>query len=164
MRTTVTEAPFAAAEKLGAPAPVAKSRHVVIKFGGSRLSGRTDWETMAGIVGNRLEQGLVPLVLVSAINGATNALERLLEAAGRGDEAARRAELDELVARHVGLAAQLGLDGAAVLDPWDRRTEKPGRFVADRHRQRSAHACAHPGTGRTDGLVTRRGLARGGGP
>jgi diaminopimelate decarboxylase/aspartate kinase len=84
-------------------------RWVVLKFGGTSVAERQSWETIAAIVRRRLEEGLRPLVVCSAIAGATNALEALLD--GPTDEK----RLKNLRKKHADLAAQLGVDAETLI-------------------------------------------------
>ena len=69
--TVLAEAPFEDARELGAPAECADSPWVVMKFGGSSLSSRQDWERIAALIGNRMQAGLRPLVVCSAVAGVS---------------------------------------------------------------------------------------------
>ncbi len=85
---------------------------VVLKFGGTSVSTPERWGTIADLVRRRGAEGLRPLVVCSALSGISNQLDALLEAAftGRHEEG-----LAAIEARHLALAAGLGLDGAALL-------------------------------------------------
>jgi len=80
---------------------------VVMKFGGTSVSSRARWETIAAQVRQVLEQGHQPLVVCSAISGVTGALEAILDATSEGHP---EAALKDLRARHADLATQLGVD------------------------------------------------------
>ncbi|HET6628705.1 MAG TPA: bifunctional aspartate kinase/diaminopimelate decarboxylase [Woeseiaceae bacterium] len=109
----MSEAEFADSARLGAGAIIAGSPWVVMKFGGSSVSSADDWKTIAALVQNRLAAGLRPVVVHSALQGVSNALNAVFEtAAGRDPEPALAAIRDQ----HYGLAADLGLDGPALLD------------------------------------------------
>ncbi len=114
MQPTVEEAEFQSSAKLGAPAVIAESNWVVLKFGGSSVATLANWQTIAGIVRNRLRAGLRPVIVQSAIAGVSNTLERVVQQAlaGKPDT-----ELAAFGAVHLELAAELGLDGKALLDP-----------------------------------------------
>jgi diaminopimelate decarboxylase/aspartate kinase len=85
---------------------------VVLKFGGTSVSTPARWATIAGLVRRRLDEGLRPLVVCSALSGVSNQLEALLAAAvaGRYEE-----PLAALEARHLELGAGLGLAAAPLL-------------------------------------------------
>jgi|HubBroStandDraft_3_1064219.scaffolds.fasta_scaffold08425_2 diaminopimelate decarboxylase/aspartate kinase len=87
-------------------------RWVVLKFGGTSVATAARWRTIAGIVERRLGEGLRPLVVCSALAGISNRLEEALAAALEGRH---EPVLAELRRRHLELAAELGLDGEALL-------------------------------------------------
>ncbi len=80
---------------------------VVLKFGGTSVSSRESWDKISKIVAERMEEGLRPLVVCSAFSGVSNALEQLMTEAREGRH---EADLAQLAERHVGLAAELGVD------------------------------------------------------
>ena len=113
MSQGINEAPFAESDTLGAAQPVANSKLVVMKFGGTSVSSAEKWHRICGLLRNRLESGLRPLVVHSAIGKVTSDLEQILATAVSSDPA----ELVEaLRQQHYSLARELGLDGAALLD------------------------------------------------
>jgi diaminopimelate decarboxylase/aspartate kinase len=79
------EAAFDDSAALGAPANVAASPWVVMKFGGTSVSSVENWETIARLVKARLDAGLNPVVVHSALRGVSNALEDTLAKAVAGD-------------------------------------------------------------------------------
>src|SRR6056297_2845706 len=108
----LTEAPFQDARELGAPAACADSAWVVMKFGGTSVSSRDDWQRIAGLIGNRMRAGLRPLVVCSAVAGVSNALQTLIDQAIGGDP---EPVLGEILERHRRLAGELDLDADEVL-------------------------------------------------
>ena len=112
MGRKLTEATFDESAALGAPENVARSPWVVLKFGGTSVSTRENWETIAGLVQARLDAGLRPVVAHSALSGISNALEKTLDDAVQGDPSEGLALIRE---RHLSLAKDLGLDGEALL-------------------------------------------------
>ena len=106
MSTTQAEAIFEDSSRLGAPEAVATSPWVVMKFGGTSVSSAASWETIAALVQSRLDAGLSPVVVHSALQGISNALEEVLEAAMSGDPGDR---LERIRRQHFDLAATLGL-------------------------------------------------------
>lgn len=113
MEPTISEAGFADSARLGAAADIARSPWVVMKFGGSSVSSAQDWRTIAALVGNRIAAGLRPVVVHSALQGVSNALNAAFEAAAERDPEPVLAAIRE---QHCRLAADLGLDGPALLD------------------------------------------------
>jgi len=107
------EANFESSHALGAPANIADSPWVVLKFGGSSVSSAADWATIAQLVRNRLDAGLQPVVVHSALQGMSNALAALLESAVSGNTTEG---LGHIRQRHYELADDLDVDGPALLD------------------------------------------------
>jgi diaminopimelate decarboxylase/aspartate kinase len=89
------------------------SAWVVLKFGGTSVSGVANWRNIAGIVRERLATGARVLVVHSAVSGITDKLEKLLEGAlsSRWQEA-----LASIEQRHRDLAAELGVPVTARLE------------------------------------------------
>ena len=81
----ISEARFESGENLGAPAEISESPWVVMKFGGSSVSSAENWNTIAGLVRNRLDEGLKPVVVHSALKDVSNTLHDSLEKAVSGD-------------------------------------------------------------------------------
>jgi diaminopimelate decarboxylase/aspartate kinase len=79
---------------------------IVLKFGGTSVSTRTNWQSIARIAAERRARGARVLIVHSAISGITDRLERLLEAAiaGRPEQ-----ELQIIHERHQRLAQELGV-------------------------------------------------------
>ncbi len=113
MNTHQPEPPFEDSAALGAPEAVANSPWVVMKFGGTSVSSLGNWETIASLVKARLDDGLRPVIVHSALGGVSNALEEVLEAAVSGHPGDR---LEAIRRQHYDLAEALGLDGAGLLD------------------------------------------------
>ncbi len=112
METHLTEASFDDCEALGAPAAIAGSSWVVMKFGGTSVATAERWETIAALVQARIDQGLRPVVVHSALGGVSNALVTVLDLALAGDPGPHLARIRE---QHLALAADLGLDGTGLL-------------------------------------------------
>jgi diaminopimelate decarboxylase/aspartate kinase len=113
MKEQQDEAEFFSSAALGAPPDIAESPWVVMKFGGTSVSSADNWQIIAGLIRNRLAEGLQPVVVHSALKGVSNALEKVLVAAAAGTST------DELAAirqQHYDLAEALGIDGPALLD------------------------------------------------
>ena len=113
MDHTPIEAPFASSALLGAPERVAASRWVVLKFGGTSVSSADNWLTIAGLVRNRLAEGLRPVVVHSALAGISNRLEEALATASAGEQSDALALIRQ---QHYDLAEALGVDGAQLVD------------------------------------------------
>jgi bifunctional diaminopimelate decarboxylase / aspartate kinase len=108
------EAGFIDSARLGARADIAQSPWVVMKFGGTSVSAADDWRTIAALLRNRIAECLRPVVVHSALQGVSNALNALSGATGRG----RKSALAAIRAQHDRLAADLELDGRRLLDPY----------------------------------------------
>ena len=110
---SIAEAVFDDSAALGAPADIASSPWVVMKFGGTSVSSVESWETIAQLVQARLDAGLKPVIVHSALSGVSNALEETLTTALGGDPAE---QLERIRLQHYDLAQALGLDGAVLLE------------------------------------------------
>jgi diaminopimelate decarboxylase/aspartate kinase len=107
------EAAFDDSAALGAPADVAASPWVVMKFGGTSVSSVESWETIAHLIQARLDAGLKPVIVHSALRGVSNALEETLATAVAGDPSD---QLDGIRRQHFELAEALGLDAVPLLE------------------------------------------------
>lgn len=85
---------------------------IVLKFGGTSVSSRERWETIADVVAERLAEGLRPLVVCSAAQGASNEFEALL---AEIPEPTYKRRLEAIQAKYDALAADLGLQGRDLL-------------------------------------------------
>ncbi len=108
-----TEAEFESSDLLGAPQAIAKSPWVVMKFGGTSVSSADNWQVIASLVQHRLDAGLKPVIVHSALTGVSSALDMLLSAAVNGEAAEG---LESIREKHCALAKELGVDGPALLD------------------------------------------------
>lgn len=113
-RNETPEAEFPDVAALGADDTIAASPLVVMKFGGTSVSSGRNWRTIAGLVRNRLAGGLRPVVVHSALGGVSNALAEALAQAVEGDAAP---VVNAIRQQHHGLARELGLDPAELVDP-----------------------------------------------
>ncbi len=101
----------------GVETPFPESPFVVMKFGGRSVATKENWATIAQLVRQRREQGLIPVVVHSALAGVSNALEDLLESATGGDVDEKLAELRS---GHNDLAEELGVDSRALDAEFDK--------------------------------------------
>ena len=91
---------------------------VVCKFGGTSVSSRARWDTIVEIVRTHRSEGRHPFLVCSALDGVSDQLEALLQAAEHGDPGPT---LDTLRDRHRALARELDVDAEATLaDGFDR--------------------------------------------
>jgi diaminopimelate decarboxylase/aspartate kinase len=79
---------------------------VVLKFGGSSVSSRPNWDNIARVLGEREAEGFRVLVVHSALSGVTDALAGLLDHALA---ATHPAALERIAGRHRELAAALSI-------------------------------------------------------
>ena len=86
---------------------------VVLKFGGTSVSSPSNWRNIAGVVRDRIAEGLRPVVVHSALSGVTDRLEALLAAAAAGNHTAA---LERLEASHRELAAHLDVTPGAAFE------------------------------------------------
>lgn len=88
-------------------APPQDAAFVVLKFGGTSVARADRWRTIAGLAQARLDEGLRPLLVCSALSGVSDRLVALVDAALAGRH---RSILGELHHRHMTLANSLGID------------------------------------------------------
>ena len=79
---------------------------MVLKFGGTSVSSASNWHNIAGVLRQRIDEGLRPAVVHSALSGITDRLESLLAAALAGEHSAA---LDRIERAHRELAQRLGV-------------------------------------------------------
>jgi diaminopimelate decarboxylase/aspartate kinase len=85
---------------------------LVLKFGGTSVSGRAQWEAIAALARQRLDDGHRVVLVCSAVSGITDALQGLLDHAAEGAEE----RLDEIRRRHHRLARELGVKSGDLVD------------------------------------------------
>jgi diaminopimelate decarboxylase/aspartate kinase len=85
---------------------------VVLKFGGTSVATAANWGVVRDLVQERLDEGLRPVVVHSALAGVSSQLELLLEQATEGQH---EALLQAIIGRHYELADELGVPGEALL-------------------------------------------------
>ena len=92
-----------------------ESGWAVLKFGGTSVASAANWTTIRDLLRDRLDAGMRPLVVHSAIAGTSDQLEELLRHSAAGGHDAL---LAEIVDRYTSLAAELGVDGETLLQPY----------------------------------------------
>jgi diaminopimelate decarboxylase/aspartate kinase len=85
---------------------MAEDNWIVLKFGGTSVAGRPQWDVIARLARQRRAEGLRVLLVCSAVAGVTNRLTALAESAGVGAEQGVR----ELIDLHRALGRDLGVD------------------------------------------------------
>jgi diaminopimelate decarboxylase/aspartate kinase len=84
-----------------------ESPFVVMKFGGTSVSTAENWLVIASELRQRLEEGMIPVVVHSALAGVSNALQALPERVAAGDS---KETISAIERQHAALAASLGVD------------------------------------------------------
>src|SRR5512135_2608164 len=87
-----------------------ESHWVVLKFGGTSVSSVSNWKNVADVVRERLDEGVHPIIVHSALSGITDRLEQLLAKALSGDW---EPVMEQIERRHMDLARDLGVPGVA---------------------------------------------------
>ena len=108
---------------------------MVAKFGGTSVSTRARWETIARIAAQHHARGRNVLIVVSALSGITDLLKQIAEA--RADEARCRETQVGIVERHHALFRELQLATRNALDGWLARLDQ---LIADPRRAQGALA------------------------
>ena len=86
---------------------------LVMKFGGTSVSSAKKWATIRDLVRERQAAGFRPVIVHSALATVSNRLEAALKAARGGGY---QAQFDGILAVHIDLTQQMGLDGVVLLD------------------------------------------------
>ncbi len=103
-----------------AESPFPDSPFVVMKFGGRSVSTAENWRKIAELLRSRLDSGVTPVVVHSALAGISDALEELLEVAVRCDPTSLLREIRET---HDRLSAELGVDPSILNDQFHTLTQ-----------------------------------------
>lgn len=94
---------------------------VVLKFGGTSVATAARWQTIITLAKQRVSEGLRPVIVVSALSGVTNLLQRLIDS---DRDAGNRGKLaQEIRRRHEDLAHDLNLALPADTEQWLTRLE-----------------------------------------
>ncbi|PQJ35272.1 diaminopimelate decarboxylase [Salinibacter sp. 10B] len=93
---------------------------VVCKFGGTSVSSRARWDTIAEVVRTHRNEGRHPFLVCSALQGISDQLEVLVREATDGDP---RPTLNTIRDRHRALAADLEVDAETTLNEGFERLE-----------------------------------------
>jgi diaminopimelate decarboxylase/aspartate kinase len=88
-----------------------QAQWIVMKFGGTSVAGRPQWETIAELARQRQAAGWRVLLVCSAVAGVTNRLTAL------ADEPGAAGRLDEIMGVHRLLGRELGVDERHWLAP-----------------------------------------------
>ncbi|MFH1874159.1 MAG: bifunctional aspartate kinase/diaminopimelate decarboxylase [Pseudomonadota bacterium] len=83
-----------------------QSSWVVLKFGGTSVSTKQTWETIAQIIQDRLQKNLRPVVVCSALSGISDKLENLVKQAVNNNHQEIFQEIGKI---HAKFANELGV-------------------------------------------------------
>ena len=109
------------------PTPAGASPWVVLKFGGTSVSSVANWKNIAGVLRNRLAEGLRPVVVHSALSGITDRLEQLLNLA-LGNQ--WQPVMEQIEQRHRDLARDLGVIPSPELEEQFKRLRQIAAGIA----------------------------------
>lgn len=90
--------------KHGYGMPRMQAHWIVMKFGGTSVAGRQQWDAIASLARERQAEGWRVLLVCSAVAGITNRLTAL------ADDPSVETGLNELIDRHRLLSRELGVD------------------------------------------------------
>ncbi len=96
-------------------------RFVVLKFGGTSVSTKTRWQTIAELMRKSASDGRKVVVVVSALSGVTNQLQSVIDHHDDLDDCLARARL--IAQRHALFAQELGLRTDSI-DSWIVRLDQ----------------------------------------
>ncbi len=88
---------------------------VVLKFGGTSVTGLERWRTIAAIARSRMDEGLRPVLVCSALSGITNDLETLLASA---IHAGHEPTFQTIRQKHHAMAEELGIRVPSQAETW----------------------------------------------
>jgi len=93
---------------------------LVLKFGGTSVSSRENWEKIIQVVKERQQQGTSICIVHSAFKDVSNLLEHLIQITD-ADKAAT--VISKIKKQHLEMAQALGLDGSALLEDYFQELE-----------------------------------------
>ncbi|WP_233993676.1 bifunctional aspartate kinase/diaminopimelate decarboxylase [Salinibacter altiplanensis] len=88
---------------------------VVCKFGGTSVSSRARWDTIADVVRTHRAEGRRPFLVCSALQGISDQLETLCTQLASAEPGAPESTLDTIRERHRALGQELGVEAGSVL-------------------------------------------------
>jgi diaminopimelate decarboxylase/aspartate kinase len=100
------------------------TKWMVLKFGGTSVSGLPQWTAIAALMLQRLSAGYRVLLVCSAVSGVTNALSALAEDPGCEEK------LVAILERHRRLAAELGVSATRWLEQAESMLHRCARSLA----------------------------------
>ena len=127
---------------------------VVLKFGGTSVSSVANWKNIAGVLRDRLAEGLRPVVVHSALSGITDRLEQLLSLA-LGNQ--WQPVMEQIEQRHRDLARDLGVIPSRSSKKQFKRLRQIAAGIA--RGGRGERALARPVLRKASLMATRLGAA-----
>jgi len=100
----------------------------VLKFGGTSVANPESWPLIARLCTNKLAKGKHPVLVLSALSGVSNLLERLVNNAVSGDF---RSDLDHLQQIHQDFAEKTGIEITDKFNQYWQLLEKTCAVIAD---------------------------------
>jgi diaminopimelate decarboxylase/aspartate kinase len=100
---------------------------VVLKFGGTSVSSVANWQNIVAVVRARLDDGLRPVLIHSALSGITDRLEQLLTLALGGDWLPVMDQIEQL---HRNLARELRVEPPRDLEEQFKRLRQIASGIA----------------------------------
>ena len=91
---------------------------ILLKFGGTSVAGRRQWETIASLVESRRAEGFRVLLVCSAVAGVTNLLNALVYRSASAEQQ------EEILETHRRLGRELGVDEEHWLVQAEARLQK----------------------------------------
>lgn len=99
---------------------VQNRKWVVLKFGGTSVSTRENWEKILQIIQDRQKEGYSICVVHSALKGISDLLHQCLVNKGKNPAFGPVERIQELHLQH---ASRLGLNGSILLEPYFTQLE-----------------------------------------
>lgn len=102
------------------------SQWLILKFGGTSVSGKQQWTTIESLARQRLEQGYRVVLVCSAMAGVTNALQRFTEQPND----CKNSEVENILRQYRQLATDLGIESEDLLDEAAQQITNSLRTIA----------------------------------
>ena len=109
---------------------------LVLKFGGTSVSGKQQWETIASLASQRVDDGNRVLLVCSAVSGITNALQALADNAEHYDSG----EVTLVLDRHRHLCEELEVEADDLVDRAGEEITRLLGLIADAPDQDSRYS------------------------
>jgi len=96
------------------------SNWIVLKFGGTSVSSKENWENIVSVIRDRRAEGYSVCMVHSALSGISNLLEEILDLATNGGA---QELVEQVKQQHISLASSLDLSARDLLDEDFRELE-----------------------------------------